>query len=114
MIIKNIAEVPLDKVTMEGVEETSIQWLIKSADGAPNFAMRRFVMKPGGRIPLHDHSWEHEIYILSGRAVAFTPSERREIGPGDALLLPPDEPHGYENTGDEDLIFLCMVPLSAE
>ena len=114
MIKKNISQVPVQQVTMEGVEKTSIQWIFKSSDGAPGFAMRRFVMAPGGKIPLHDHGWEHEIYILSGRAVAFTPTEKQEIGPGDALLLPPGEPHGYENHGPEDLVFLCLVPLSAE
>ncbi len=113
MIIKNVNSVPAEEVTMEGVERTSIQWVFSRDDGAPSFAMRRFVMAPGGKIPLHDHPWEHEIYILSGRAVAFTEAERREVGPGDALFLPPGEPHGYENTGSEDLVFLCMVPLSA-
>jgi len=111
MIIKNTNVVPVEEVVMDGVEKTTIQWIYNEQDGAPNFAMRRFVMAPGGKIPLHDHPWEHEIFILSGRADVFTPDERREVAPGDALYLPADEPHGYENKGDEDLVFLCMVPI---
>lgn len=110
MLIKNVEDVPVEDVVMEGVEKTTIQWIFNESDGAPSFAMRRFVMTPGGRIPLHDHPWEHEIFILSGKADVFTPDDRREVGPGDALYLPAGEPHGYENRNDEDLVFLCMVP----
>jgi len=95
---------------MEGVIHTSIQWLYSKVEGAPNFSMRRFTIAPGGRIGLHGHHWEHEIYFLSGRGIAFNDRERTEVGPGDVIFLPGNEPHGYENTGSEDLVFLCMIP----
>lgn len=113
MKIKNIETVPLETVTMEGVEQTKIQWLFGPDDEVPTFAMRRFVMEPGGSIPLHGHPWEHEIFILRGEAEVFTDSEKRTVGPGDALFVPPDEPHGYRNIGEVDLEFLCIVPNSA-
>ena len=110
MLKRHADEVPRETVTMDGVESTEIQWLVRAEDGAPTFALRRFTMHPGGRIPLHGHRWEHEIYVLSGRARAFTPETSVEVGPGDVLLIPPDEPHGYECTGDESFVFLCIVP----
>jgi len=113
MITRHADEVPSQTVTMEGVERTAIQWLVSKDDGAPTFALRRFTMNQGGRIPLHDHPWEHEIYILSGRARAFTDSGETNVGPGDVLYIPPDEPHGYECTSDEALVFLCVVPGNA-
>lgn len=110
MKLKKADEVKIEEVRMDGVSNTQIQWLASKFDGAPNFAMRRFIIKPGGSIGLHDHPWEHEIYILKGSGTAYTDKERVDIGPGDVIFMPGDEPHGYDNTGEEDLMFICMVP----
>lgn len=61
-----------EKVTMYGTTGTTIRWLINRDNGARTFAMRRFEVQPGGEIPLHDHEADHEIYILSGKGLAFT------------------------------------------
>lgn len=114
MIVKHADDIAFGKVNMEGVSGTYIQWLASKTDGAPTFAMRRFKIEPGGTIPLHDHPWEHEIFILSGRGVAYNDKERTEIGPGDVLFIPPEEPHGYDNTGDGELTFICMIPNSGD
>jgi quercetin dioxygenase-like cupin family protein len=110
MKIVNADDVESSRVQMDNVEGTHIQWLASKFDGAPNFAMRRFRMEPGGRIGLHDHPWEHEIYILKGKGIAYNDRERVEVKDGDVLFIPGDEPHGYHNTGDTDLMFICMVP----
>jgi quercetin dioxygenase-like cupin family protein len=75
--------------------------------------MRRFVMAPGGRIPLHGHAWEHEIFVVRGTVEVFTDTESKVVTGGTALYVGPDEPHGYRNIGDEDLEFLCIVPNAA-
>ena len=110
MIIKNMEEVESDSVEMEGVKNTYIQWLYSKEDGAPNFSMRRFRIGPGGKIPLHDHPWEHEIFILEGTGRVFTDVNEVVVKAGDVLFVPGEEPHGYTNEGDSDLIFLCMIP----
>lgn len=114
MLIKRSDKVQYNRVDMEGVVGTRIQWLMSKEDGALNFAMRRFTIAPDGRIPLHDHPWEHEIYILSGTARVFTESMNVDVTSGDVLYVPPDEPHGYHNTGAEDLVFLCLIPNSGD
>lgn len=114
MFIRNVKEIETNEVEMEGVEGTHIQWLASKKEGAPNFAMRRFRITPGGTIPLHDHKWEHEIYILSGKGIAYNEKQRSDVGPGDVLFIPGDEPHGYDNTGEEDLVFICMIPNSGD
>lgn len=113
MITRNADEVTRTPITMKGVEGTTIQWLVSEEDGAPTFALRRFTMAPGGKIPLHGHPWEHEIYFLRGHGKAFTPDGSVDVGPGGVLFIPGYEPHGYENTGDEELVFLCVVPKDA-
>lgn len=114
MFVKNAEEISYQDVNMANVEGVMIQWLASKTDGAPNFAMRRFTVAPGGKIGLHDHPWEHEIYILKGTGVAYNDKERKDVAPGDVLYIPGNEPHGYNNTGDEDLMFICMIPNSGD
>ncbi|MEA3557769.1 MAG: cupin domain-containing protein [Candidatus Thermoplasmatota archaeon] len=110
MKLINTKDVEMNEVKMKGVKDTQIQWLASKFDGAPNFAMRRFTMKPGGSIGLHDHPWEHEIYLLKGQGIAFTDKERVKIKEGNVIFMPGNEPHGYDNTGSEELVFICMIP----
>ncbi|MBN1539648.1 MAG: cupin domain-containing protein [Candidatus Thermoplasmatota archaeon] len=95
---------------MDNVEGTCIQWLVSKFDGSPNFAMRRFTLVPGGRIGLHQHPWEHEIYILKGSGVAYNDEEKVQVKAGDVVYIPGNEPHGYDNTGGDELMFICMIP----
>jgi quercetin dioxygenase-like cupin family protein len=48
-------------------KDTTIQVLISSQEG-PNFALRKFSMKPGGGMPRHTNEVEHEQYVLRGQA----------------------------------------------
>ncbi|MFX1511953.1 MAG: cupin domain-containing protein [Promethearchaeota archaeon] len=108
---KNISEIDSDPVTDYGSIDTTIQWVWGPKDGVPNFFMRRFTIEPGGLIGLHDHPQEHEIYFLSGVCRVFNDKgEERIVKAGDTLYVPSDEPHGYENKGEEPVEFLCMIP----
>jgi len=92
-------------------EKVKIRWLINEKQGAPNFAMRRFEVEPGGSTPYHTHPWEHEVYVLEGDAVAVSKKRENEIGPGSVILVEPNEEHNFVNTGNKTLVFLCMIPL---
>ena len=91
--------------------KVKIRWLINEKNGAPNFAMRRFEVAPGGSTPYHTHEWEHEVYVLEGDSVAVSKDGETVIGPGSVLLVEPNEVHNFKNTGDRPLVFLCMIPL---
>ncbi|MHA1226916.1 MAG: cupin domain-containing protein [Candidatus Hodarchaeales archaeon] len=109
---KTVENISPDPVTVYGSKKTFIQWIWAKDDSVPHFAMRRFVIEPNGEIGLHHHKEEHEIFILAGEGLVFNDSgEEFLIKANDALYVPPDEPHGYKNTGKEDLVFLCMIPL---
>ncbi|MBE0632934.1 cupin domain-containing protein [Candidatus Bathyarchaeota archaeon] len=95
----------------EPAEKVKIRWLINEKQGAPNFAMRRFEVEPGGSTPYHTHPWEHEVYVLEGDAVAVSKKGENEIGPGSVILVEPKEEHNFVNTGNKPLVFLCMIPL---
>lgn len=88
-----------------------VRWLITEETGAPTFAMRQFLVEPGGSTPRHAHGWEHEAFILSGHGVVLGEEGEKEIEAGDVVFVPPDEEHQFLNTGEEELKFLCLIPL---
>lgn len=55
----------------------------------------------------HYHAESEEIYVmLEGRGKIEVDGERRTVGPGEAILLPPGAWHQIF-AGDEQLRFLC-------
>ncbi|GMR13633.1 MAG: cupin domain-containing protein [Gemmatimonadota bacterium] len=88
---------------------TSRQVLI-SADEAPNFALRRFIMEPGGGMPAHTNAVEHEQYVLRGRARVGIGDQVVEVRKDDVVFIPAGVPHWYSAEGDEPFEFLCVVP----
>jgi quercetin dioxygenase-like cupin family protein len=107
MAVKHVKDVPLEPVH-DGAG-ASRQVLIGPEEG-PNFAMRRFVMEPGGRIPAHTNTVEHEQYVLGGRARLGIGDQVFEVKAGDVVFIPAGAPHFYEAQGDEPFEFLCVVP----
>ena len=89
--------------------KTTIQVLISSQEG-PNFAMRRFVMEPGGGIPNHTNTVEHEQYVLRGHAMIGINGEEFEVRAGDVVFIPEGVPHWYQNLDEENFEFLCIIP----
>ncbi len=111
MKLKHFTEEEEQQVTDYGSTKTTVRWLItKEKEGAPRYALRRFEIQPGGQIGIHGHPQEHEIYCLSGEGEVFTHFETAVMRKDDVLYIPPDEPHGYKNTGNETLVFLCVIP----
>lgn len=90
-------------------KDTTIQVLI-SAEEAPNFALRKFSMQPGGGMPRHTNTVEHEQYVLRGRARIGIGEQTYEVHAGDVVFIPEAIVHFYENIGDEPFEFLCIVP----
>lgn len=107
MYVKHADDVPARKV--EAGEGTVRQVLI-GPDEAPNFALRRFVMEPGGGMPRHTNLVEHEQYVLRGRATIGIADEVVQVEPGDVVFIPAGVPHWYRAEGDGPFEFLCVVP----
>lgn len=107
MLVKHSDSV--DKEVVGAGRATTRQILI-GPDEAPNFAMRRFIMQPGGGMPRHTNRVEHEQYVLRGRARIGIGDEVVEVERGDAVFIPAGVPHWYEAGPDEPFEFLCVVP----
>ncbi|MGC8849728.1 MAG: cupin domain-containing protein [Candidatus Bathyarchaeia archaeon] len=108
MIVKSYVEIPEEAVEGPGIRGVRMRWLIGDDLGI-NFAVRRYEIE--GRIPVHIHSHEHGIYVLSGSGKALGGGSSMDLKPGHFLFIFPNEPHGFENTGGEPLVILCVVPI---
>ena len=112
MIIKNIDQVPLQDVNMEGAKDVKVRVLFGPADDAPTFAMRVFEMAGGGHTPFHTHPFEHEAMLLDGDIAVVTEEGDRPLQKGDVILVPPDEKHQFKNLSDtNNARFMCLVPI---
>ena len=107
MSVKHTHEI--EAKVIEAGTGTTIQVLI-SPEEAPHFAMRRFVIQPGGGMPNHTNLVEHEQYVLSGHAKIGIGAEEFEVKKGDVVFIPAEIQHWYQNVGVEPFEFLCMVP----
>ncbi|WP_277554351.1 cupin domain-containing protein [Halobaculum limi] len=96
--------------TVDAGEGMSKGVLLDESDGAPHFAMRRFELAPGARVPNHTNEVEHEQYVLAGEYTVGIDGEEHTVTAGDALLIPAGVPHWYRNDGDEPGAFICVVP----
>lgn len=114
MILKKSADVLRQKIEVDGVKGVTKQVLIGADDAAPNFIMRKFTVEPGGYTFHHTHDFEHEVYVLKGQGIAKSKVGEQKFYADDVMLVIPNEIHQFINTGDEELVFLCLIPKDSE
>lgn len=105
--VRLAAEIPMQ--TVAAGTATEMQVLVGPAEGAPNFALRRFRMGEDGGMPLHTNAVEHEQYVLTGRARITVGDEVHEVAAGHTLYIPAGLPHSYQVL-EAPFEFLCIVP----
>jgi quercetin dioxygenase-like cupin family protein len=107
MSVKHTEDV--EKKTVAAGKDTTIQVLISAQEGS-NFALRKFSMNPGGGMPRHTNTVEHEQYVLRGHARIGIGEQVYEVNAGDVVFIPEGVVHFYENIGEEPFEFLCIIP----
>lgn len=107
MRVEHIDNIPREEVKAGRGAERQV---LIGPDDAPHFALRRFIMAPGGGIPKHTNTVEHEQYVLRGRAKVGIGGTVFQVEAGNVLFIPAGVPHWYEVDGDEAFEFLCVVP----
>ena len=100
-----------DAIAPDGAE---IRVLIDRPQGATRLSMAEASVKPGERTACVSHRTIEEIwYVVRGSGVFHRLSpdgsaeQITEVAPGDALLIPTGHRFWVENTGADDLVFLC-------
>jgi quercetin dioxygenase-like cupin family protein len=110
--VNKIIVTAADRILKQSVKAgigTSMQILI-GTDSAPNFIMRRFIMEPGGGMPNHTNTVEHEQFVLRGQAEVGIGGAVYKVKRGDVIFIPKGIPHWYSVEGEEPFEFLCLVP----
>lgn len=107
MPVKRTSDITKERV--EAATGTYRQVLIGPEEG-PNFAMRRFIIEPGGAMPKHVNRVEHEQFVLQGRAQVGIGEDVCEVKKDDVVFIPAGVVHWYKTVGDEAFAFLCVVP----
>ena len=96
MKVKAVKEVEPEKMG----EGAHIRWVISEKDGAENFFMRVIEVEAGSQGPaLHDHPYEHEMYILDGQGFVVGEKSETPFRSGDVVFIPPNEKHQLKFQG---------------
>jgi mannose-6-phosphate isomerase-like protein (cupin superfamily) len=105
MDIKNLSEVRAF-ITKDGSE---IRELLAHRNSViVNQSLAEARLPVGGSTQEHYHVKGEEIYFIThGRGRMRIDTEEREVGPGDAIAIPPGRKHKLWNTGEEVLRLLC-------
>lgn len=122
--IKDVEEREIKTFPFKGkswpVKGTTIKWLSRVGDpNMPEYGLRLFTIKPGGYIPEHQHQYVETVIMLTGKLLIAGHKDRqkiaeREIGPGDYFYVPPMEPHGLKNVGNEPATLFCCICIVSE
>ncbi|MHA1950087.1 MAG: cupin domain-containing protein [Candidatus Thorarchaeota archaeon] len=82
--------------------------LLNPENSSKNFALRAYIIEPGGHTSFDIHPHEHGIYILSGEVSVKVAEEELMLHSGDVLHISGNEPHQFFNHGKELVKFLCV------
>ncbi len=92
----------------EGWVDMQVQFLIDQATvGVRDFLLGWTVLPPGARHDRHLHRNADEFFIvLEGSGRIYTDAGTAPAGKGDVIWTPRGRWHGFDNTGDEDVVLV--------
>lgn len=75
-----------------------------------DYSIAHAIVRPGESSMPHRFFEASEVYyVLSGNGRMHVDGESAEVGPGVIVYIPPGGVQHIENTGKQDLVFLCIV-----
>ncbi len=76
---------------------------------AERFSFGVVILDPGKGHRKHNHPGVEEVlYVVSGEGIQAVGNERRKVGPGTAIHIPPDVFHETVNTGWEQMKIIAI------
>ena len=103
-------DVDLETPDEKGLKDVKVRWVVSKKDGAKNFAMRVFEIKPDGYTPLHQHDWEHEVFVIEGNGLLKDNKNEKPFKQGDVFFIPSMEWHQFFNSGNKTMKIICCIP----
>ena len=71
--------------------------------------VNEFEVAPGGAVYPHNHPTHEFYFVMRGAGTMVIGDERREIGPGDLVYIPPNAVHSLETSGDDAIHCFCFA-----
>ena len=62
------------------------------------------------KYPAHQHHHEQMVYVLEGQSMVQLGDEVREVGPGDAYVVPSNTPHTFNPLTDRAVVIEVFTP----
>jgi mannose-6-phosphate isomerase-like protein (cupin superfamily) len=78
-------------------------------DVAIRYSLAHAIVRPGETTRAHRLRTAEVYYILSGRGRMHVDAESAAVDAGSAIYIPPGAVQSISNTGNCDLVFLCIV-----
>lgn len=106
-----VADTPADPgIPERGWVDMDVRWLVTGASvGAKQTVFGVTTFPPGARHEIHRHPNAEEVeYLVSGHGVAYVDDDAIELGPGEAVFVPQNAYHGFENTSDAEVVMAWL------
>lgn len=78
-------------------------------DLALRYSLAHARVAPGGVTLLHRLATSEVYYILEGEGEVEIDGEKRVVGPGAAVYIPPRAAQRIRNAGATEMVFVCIV-----
>jgi quercetin dioxygenase-like cupin family protein len=105
-----IADTPLEQnlSVADGWIDMQVQFLIDAQQaGSDQLVVGRTVLPPGARHERHLHpNCDEFLVVMSGQGEIYTNTGREPSKAGDVIFTPRGNWHGFDNTGDEDVLLI--------
>ena len=74
-----------------------------------HYSLAHARVSPGQSTKRHRLATTEVYYVIQGTGEMIIDNESQPVAPGDTVYIPPDAAQAIANTGQQDLVFLCIV-----
>jgi mannose-6-phosphate isomerase-like protein (cupin superfamily) len=94
---------------LDDMRFSSTAWLFEGEPRA-GAGVSMFIVRtpPGPGVELHTHPYRETFLLLEGEGRFTAGDEVVELRPNQMLVVPPETPHGFRNTGDRPLLLVSV------
>jgi mannose-6-phosphate isomerase-like protein (cupin superfamily) len=96
-------------ISLRDLEFSPTAWLFEGAKrGGAGISVFVTRTPPGRLVDLHVHPYTETFLLLEGSGRWTAGETVVELGPEQILVVPPETPHGFRNTGDTPLLVVSV------
>ena len=81
---------------------------LKGSDHGATVSLILDHSEPGAGPRLHRHAYDETWLVLAGKLTFTAGDEQFEAGPDDIVIVPPNTPHKFVNSGPERARLICI------